>query len=362
MESLNGGGAEKVLINILKKLDYSKYAVDLCLIINKGVYIKEVPGEICLSYLFPNRFTFRIVKKVSSIIKSFLFFSLIVNHKIKKEYDIEISFLEGPTIKIHSLLKTKSKKITWVHCNLKLKRWWENLFTLEDAQIAYKSIDKIVFVSNDAMRQFNLLFEDIPAVKEVLYNPINKQEIIAKASHFPVTKSKLTLVSIGRLQPQKAFDRLLRVARKLKQDDLDFEIWIIGEGYLEKQLKALVSLLKLEENIKFLGFKENPYPYLNSADIFVNTSITEGFPLVIAEAICLGKAIVATDVTGSSEILDEGKYGMLTGHEDEDIYNALKEVMSNEGLRKELEKRALERSSMFDIDQSMKDFEEIINN
>lgn len=362
MESLWGGGAEKVLVNILNNINYKRYHIDLCLLVKEGVYLPDVPVEVKVSSLLRNRLTYRIIKRLSKILRTDLFYRIIVNNKIKEKYDIEISFLEGPSLKFHSLIKSSAYKVTWIHCNLNIQRWWERHFhSHNDARNAYLKMDKLIFVSHDALKEFNILFKSLEKEKQVLYNPINKTEIVSKALEFEVSKKRLTICTIGRLQPQKSYHLLIEAVSMLNLDKIEFDLWIIGTGPLEHNLKKLASKYKISNNIAFLGFKKNPYPYLRSADIFVNTSTTEGFPLVIAEAVSLGKAIVATSVTGTTEILNNGNYGILTTHDPTDIYMALKGLILNAELRKEYETKAKKRSEMFDLNESMKRFEELIN-
>ena len=362
MESLKGGGAEKVLLEILKHLNYSKYSVHLLLIVKEGIYINDLPANIGVNSLFQNRLHFRVVKKISKLFHTNLFFQKIINKSVCEKYDVELSFLEGPSLKFHSLIKSDTYKVTWVHCNLDIQRWWiKSFLSQQDAIEAYQKMDKIIFVSNDALRQFNKIF-DIPSVnKQVFYNPINKQDILKKSNEFRVNKERFTICAIGRLGHQKAFHHIIKVASCLKEDNLEFEFWIIGSGPLKKPLQSLINRQNLTECVKLLGFKENPFPYLKIADLFISTSLTEGFPLAIAEAVCLGKAIVATSVTGTEEILDYGKFGVLTTHEDNDIYKAVKNLLLDNNLRKQYEINSAERSNMFDFNKSMKVFEEILD-
>ena len=360
METLGGGGAEKVLTDLLKRIDLSKFNIDLFLAIYEGVYIKEVPGEVNIKYIFNKRSSFWLVKKLTTYLHLNFFLKAIVNLKIRKTYDLEISFMQGVSLKFHSLLNSKSRKVTWVHMDLSDENWLNDpFFPYAEAKLAYSKMNRIIFVSQDALNVFNTLF-NVSGDKEVFYNPIDKEEIIKKSNENAIKKSKLTICAIGRLGPQKGMDRLVRVAGRLKDVGLDFKIWIIGTGYAEQALKRLSVELSLENTVEFLGYKENPYPYLKEADIFISTSLAEGFSLVVAEAMCLGKPVISTTVTGPTELLDNGKYGILTSHDDDAIFAALKQVMENKDLRKELGHKSLERSSIFDIKKSIKDFERIL--
>ena len=104
----------------------------------------------------------------------------------------------------------------------------------------------------------------------------------------------------------------------------------------------------------FLGFEENPYPYLKKSDLFVSTSLSEGLPYVICEAFVLGIPVVATETAGAIELLDNGKYGILTGQDDISIYEGLRKLIDNEELRDEYHLKSLIRAEMFNIDKAMK--------
>ena len=101
------------------------------------------------------------------------------------------------------------------------------------------------------------------------------------------------------------------------------------------------------------GFQKNPYPFIRCADAFVSVSIVEGYPLVIAEVLCLGKAIMATKVTGTTEMLDDGKAGLLVDTDNESVYEGLKKIISSAELREDLAKKAAKRSEIFDAQKMM---------
>lgn len=363
METLSGGGAEKVLTDILNNLDYSKFNVDICLIQKKGIYLDSIPSNINIISLFPNRLIFRAFKYISNFFLLRWISIQYINIRIKNKYNVEISFMQGDILKIHSFIKnSKALKITWVHCDLSIERYWRNrFFTLTEAQKLYNKMDKIIFVSNKALCEFQKTIKNVNTQKFVFYNPVDKYSIIKKSQKILIPKEKFTFCAIGRLEPSKAYDRLLRVSHKLVLKGYDFDVWILGEGSLKKVLYDITLNLKLDKVVSFKGFISNPYPYLSKADVFISTSETEGFPLVIAEAICLGKAIVATNVTGTSEILDHGKYGLLVEESDEAIFNAMETLLTSNNIKKELEVKSLDRAKMFDIKKSIRDFESLIS-
>ena len=109
---------------------------------------------------------------------------------------------------------------------------------------------------------------------------------------------------------------------------MDIEFWILGIGPLESMLKEQARKVGVEDMVLFKGFKPNPYPYMQTADVFLLTSDTEGYPTVICEALCLGKPIVSTNVTGADELLANG-IGVICDYDVEKIADMLEELIKS---------------------------------
>ena len=158
----------------------------------------------------------------------------------------------------------------------------------------------------------------------------------------------------------KGYDRLIEAVAKLK-NTFDFEVWIIGEGNDRQQLEELIKKHGIT-NIKLMGYKENPFPYVKLADMFLCTSRHEGYSTVISEAIILGKAILTTDCSGMDEMLDDGKYGIIVENSIEGIQLGIKQVLENPQIQKEYSTLAQERSSFFSLEKNIKKYEQTIDN
>ena len=157
----------------------------------------------------------------------------------------------------------------------------------------------------------------------------------------------------GRLNRQKRYDRAIEVAHLLKNNGYDVDFWILGTGELERELKEQIKKYGLEDYVHMKGFVKPPYAYVAQADIFLNTSESEGYPLTICEALCLGVPTVATSITGATEILSNSQYGLLTDENITSIYNGVKSLIDNDSLRKEYATKALERAEMFQVKETM---------
>lgn len=369
MPALPGGGAEKVLIDILKNFDYMSYEVTLLLEYREGIYLDDVPEEVrVLSLHSQNTIWFerlhRILRYFHSyaLIHEFVYKYMLLRLLKGERFDTIVSFMEGSAVKFHSYITHKAdKNLSWVHIDLEQKHWSLDFFRNEKDELeAYKEMDKIVFVSKDAKRKFLKLYAIDNDKCTVIYNLINKEVIRQLAIQYNVVKRKFTICMVGRLNRQKRYDRALSIAQCLKSDGYDFDLWIIGEGSLEKPLKTMSCEYEIDDYVHFLGFQKNPYPYMKVADIYLNTSEAEGYPLVICEALCLGLAIVATEISGASEILAHSECGLLVSENEEDIYNGIRLLMDDPALREKYREKALQRTEIFDVPTAMSQIYEIL--
>ena len=265
MPSLPGGGAEKVLIDILKNFDYSTYAVTLLLEFREGVYLNDVPGEVrVLSLHEQNTIWFERLHRVLRAVRGYAIFHAVVYRRMLlrllkgERFDTIVSFMEGAALKFHSYITGKARRnLSWVHIDLKQKHWSLGFFrNAQDEFAAYQKMDEIVFVSKDAENHFSELYPLAEEKRTVIYNLIDRNTILSSSVSRPIAKTKFTICMVGRLNRQKRYDRALAVAKRLHGDGCDFELWILGEGNLESALKETVKAYGIEERVRFLGFKK----------------------------------------------------------------------------------------------------------
>lgn len=349
--SLRHGGAEKVLVTFLKNLPPDKYEIDLLLNLYSGKYLAEVPGWISIFYLnkgemiTTNRLQDLPIKGFRVIYQKILktFPALLYRFILKgKKYDVEFAAIHGFRDEILNSPQKSSKKIIWIHNDLK-KTEFHN-YTGEEFR-KFFGFDKIMVISEKIQQDFEILAQNENEKDRIvrIYNPLDTEEIILKSqekrvkkqesrveNHQPTTiDQQPTFVSVGTVFPQKGFDRLLKVHKKLLDEGFKHQIQIIGDGYDFENIKNLRDELGLWETASLLGFTDNPYPYFKAADFYILSSRYEGFPTVLFEAITLKKKIIATDVSGVREMLEEGKLGLITENSDEGIYEGMKKTLQN---------------------------------
>lgn len=336
--NLKGGGAEKYLVDLLNELKLKrkiKIEFELLLISEYGVYLDEVKDIVNVdailkknSILNEGKFIEKkYIRKVLTCVRLILIkyiFPYFLRKKLEK-YDTIVSFLEGPPTGIIRKIKNK-KKIAWIHSDLKRAKTY---YTKKENLENYKNIDKIICVSNSAKNSFLELYPNYISKTEVIYNFINKDEIIEKSlEKVSYRKNKFLLIAIGRLTKEKNHMCLLEVCKKLKEENIDFELIILGAGNKKEEYNNYIIRNKLEENIKLYGFIKNPYSYLKKADIFVLPSLYEGYPLVLCEAMVLNKFIICSDFEAGKEMLKKGEYGILFKNNDaQDLYMKLKKYI-----------------------------------
>lgn len=358
MPNLRGGGAEKVLIDVLKNIDKREFDITL-LLFNKGeVYDDQIPSDInvkCIKDIIkfiPSRIWIRLGKYFPKTFYKFI---------IKEEYDIEIAFMEGLATRFVGASKNKnSKKIAWIHIDLLAKHWTKNMFLKGQEDEYYNKFHDLVFVSDDAKTSFCKLFKNNTSKKHVIYNPIIPYEIELKSKEENINFEKFTIISVGRLDYQKGYDRLIKVHAELVKY-YEHKLVIIGDGYERKRLEQLIKDLNVEDSIELKGFIKNPYPYIKAADLFVSSSRTEGYPLVVCESMILEKPILSTNITGPREILDKGKYGILCDESESGIKEKLKEIFENRNLISLYKEKSIEGKKTLDYKSVINQIEKLLN-
>ena len=367
IESLAGGGAEKVLSVLIKHFDYNKYEVTVCPIVNEGIYCEDVRKQVThykpiISYKgsLLSRLWNRIKYK---LVYSYLPLSWVYKWFVPQGHDVEIAFCEGYVTKLLSYSNSKSKKIAWVHIDLKDYPWPidSGIFrNIDEEKKAYSVFNNIVCVSKTVQRSFRELF-DLRDQVITIYNPIDVADIRLKAGQKLERRNKpIRLVSVGRLVHQKGFDRLLRVVKRLHDNGYPIRLTILGEGVERGTLEKYVESHHMSSYISLPGFSKNPYQEMIESDVFVCSSRAEGFSLVIAEAMVLGIPVVSTECSGPNELLQEGRCGILIENSEEGLYQGIK-VLLDDGKLKEYGDLALSRSAIFGIGETMFRIEQLLD-
>lgn len=353
--SLDGGGAERILIDILRNFDYNRYDVDLVLIYGVGVYMKDIPSNVNYLGAIYTGGTYIYENELPSVQSEWQNESSAIKQLVKGHYDTIVSFIEGFAARFHQyLLNQASKNVSWVHIDLYVNHWSQECYESdqEEAKV-YTLMDKVVFVSQSALDAFRRLFQYTKDNLTVIHNPIDKERITRLSKEREIIREVFSFVAVGRLCHQKRYDRMLKASKVLHDRGCDFQLNILGAGDLESEIKDQIQNFGLEDKVKLHGFVYNPYLYMKNSDVFLLSSDAEGFPTVVCEAMTLGVPVIGTNVTGTRDLLGNSEYGLLTDLSPESFADAMYQMYSDKKLRAYFANMSLERAKSLSVDGAM---------
>ncbi|MBL7111825.1 MAG: glycosyltransferase [Bacteroidales bacterium] len=173
---------------------------------------------------------------------------------------------------------------------------------------------------------------------------------------------EIILGNAGRLTEEKGHIYLLELARELKKRNANFKILIAGSGKLNNKLRKTARMYDVHKEVKFLGFVKNIRSFNRTIDIFLLTSLWEGFGYVMVEAMAEERPVVAFDIRSSAEIIDDGKTGFLAEKGNvEDLADKVSTLMNSEELRKEFGQHGKEKvEQIFTIDKALRKVEDLL--
>lgn len=356
--NLEGGGAERVLVNLVNNMDTSKFDITVETIFSDGVHRDSLSPSVnykCRKFPY-----FKGITKILRFVPASLLYKTIIG---KTEYDVVIAYMHGlPTHIVSGCKDKRIKKVTWIHNGDMEQTTLFNSFPNYNSAIkALRKFDRIIPVAQsiaDAFSKKTGINDNIT----VCYNTNNVDEILRLSSEPVELKAKRPIVcSVGRFTPDKGFERLIRISHRLHTEGNEHTLMLVGAGRDFEKTKHLAD--DLGEEVIFTGFDINPYKYIKASDAFVCSSFYEGMCTASIEAIILGKASVSTNVSGAKEILGfQDEYGIVTEMDDESLYQGMKKLISDESLRNHYSERALKNSSVFSVDATVSKVERMIEN
>lgn len=307
--TLAGGGEERIAIQLVNGFDRAQFEVVLAVGKLHGAFAGDVARDVRVVEIGAERSRFAL-RKLGGVIRAerpravmtFLGFNIAAG-LIRKFFSSDVRFIArqgNPGSAFISEVKERSSLMAQVY---------RQAFSR-----AYPSLDKIICQCDMMLADLRDNFS-LPAAKlSRIYNPVDVVRVgeAARASANLYHQSDINLVSVGRLEHQKAFDVMLKAFALTLEKHPSARLTIIGEGSQRASLEKLKSELKLHDTVRLIKFQANPYPYLANADVFVSSSRYEGLALVILEALACGTPVVATDCPSCiREVLVEGVNGWL---------------------------------------------------
>lgn len=344
--SLNVGGIETALINLVNRINLEKYQVDILLEKKEGIFLDKVKEEITVR-------EFKVYNNKNVIIRKILNLSkrLIYTATDYHTYDFSCCYAT------YSLSGSKLSKIASTNNSIYIHSNYEQIYAKEKEFREFfdnrdiRNFKHIIFVSNQAKDSFLKYYKDEKAKSLVLNNFINTKEIEEKKKvkiEEKKPKDKTLLMFIGRLDDtSKKLGRAIHLIKDIKKT----ELWIIGDGKDKDKYQEMVKKEKLENRIKFLGAKKNPYPYMDIADYIILTSDYEGFPVTYLEAITLQKPLITT-IDVSDDKINIGKdYASIISKEEQEMVKQVKEILKENKKPKKIDIEKIQSTRMDDFEK-----------
>lgn len=349
-QNLQIGGVQRSLVNLLDTISSED---DVCLFLfGDGPLESELPKRIKITYgkkmlklvATPFMEILRTRKALDILLRCILMvlvrligseklYSLLFKSYLQDfEFDIAVSYFtdvpnnyfnQGTTQYVSDYVRAK-EKIAWIHTDPILSNFDRNTCLYR-----FRNMDHIVCVSEAVRKKTELLLPEYAEKLVVFHNCFNSVKIceLAKAYETPYSDDVFNIVTVGRIDDcSKRINEILQLCARLKREQIvDFHWYIVGEGPDLAKNRELADLLSLNDVLTFCGAENNPYPYIQNADLFALYSAYEGFPMVVGEAQALGIYILTTNYAAAKEQISDGQ-GYIAEN-DEDYYQELRRLI-----------------------------------
>ena len=363
LPSLEPGGTERNVVNLVNNIDKEKYNTTLLLGKIEGDFVNEVKNIKVVGL------------NASSSIKILI---KLIRYFKKEKPDIFVSAFPRINIvcivaRITSGVKTKiviTEHSVFSYLPIIAKTFFRRLFSMifmpSLAKIFYPRADAVICVCRGLFSHLLKIVKNFKNIS-VIYNPIIDDNIYKlsneDANHrWFEDKATPVIIAVGRLVDCKDYPNLLRAFSMVIQNRKAHLI-ILGRGPEKDSLIKLSKTLGISAQIDFMGFQENPYKFMKNSSVFVLSSNQEGFGNVIVEAMACGVSVISTDCpTGPSEIIEDKKNGLLVEPSScEALAKAILYVLDNSEVARELSVNGQKRAEDFLISNSVKGYESIFN-
>lgn len=353
---LGGGGAARTILNIVNYLDRNKFEPMLVTLNYNYDYEQYVKDDVKFVKLKTKRLRSAIIPLAKLIRKERpeLLFSTIPNYN---------------TVVILAKLLSCTKAKLIVREAAFLGGNFKEDMKLKIYGLLYRFAKRVVALSHgvkeNLVNRYHIKREQI----EVIYNPVDLYHINEQAKkplpddlkHLFTNEQIRSIVSAGRLVKEKDQQTLIKAFAKV-QKKIDSQLIILGEGELETELQTLTKQLDIDDKVHFVGFQKNPYVFFQHADLFVLTSLNEGFGHVFVEAMATGTPIVSTRCNpGAEEVLENGEYGMLAevGDVDDVAAKMMQALRMTEDERASFVQKGYKRAEQFNVTNIVNQYEKL---
>ena len=379
INTLGGAGAEKALVELLKRFPREEYQIDLYVLLGQGELISQVPeyvkilnkdysAESVLSKEGKRQLNKRVFRRlfirvaflrnipylmkntVIMLKKRKIYADKVLwrvmsdsGMKLKKNYDMAVAYLEGgSTYFVHDHVSAR-RKFTFLHVDYEYAGY--NRFLDRNC---YVDFDRIFTVSGEVKTSLIHVYPECADRTVIFHNLIDRKEILRKADlpgGFEDAYDGKRILTVGRLTAQKSYETAIDAMKLLKDQGIKVRWYVLGEGELRQKLQQKIDSLGLTEDFVLLGARENPYPYYRQCDLYVHATRFEGKSIAVQEAQILGCTILVSDCSGNREQVKNGTDGILCQLSAEEISRSIRELLEDEEKCRQYGENASKRIS-----------------
>lgn len=359
IHDLGQGGAEKVLVNLVNNMDRSKFDISVTVLFGGGVNEQFLKPDIHFRAVFPTMIpgNSRWMKLLSP--------AALHRLCVKEHYDIEVSYLEGPSARVVSgCANPDTKLVSWIHVEQHtMKQLCDSFRSEAEARACYHRFAQTVCVSQYVYDDFRRIL-DFQKPCCVCYNTVESEKILELSSLETPKLNRddvIRLVAVGSLKPSKGYDRMLRIVKKLRNEGYPVHFYILGIGPLRQEIEECVEQENLHNAVTLLGYDTNPYKYVAKCDLFVCSSHAEGFSTAATEALIVGTPVCTVEVSGMKEMLGQNnEWGIVTENSEEALYRGIRSLLDDPALLAHYREKAVQRGRSFSTETTVRAVENML--
>ena len=354
------GGVEKSLISLINEMSLNKYDISIIMVKIEGEFVELIPNNIniieipisndlrddlmrggvkkSIKYYLKNREIKKLFKVVNGVIMKNPLATMTESFDsiktFEEQYDIAICYhIHMPFIVRYVAEKINSHiKLAWIHNDFK-----ESGYKVKRLEKYLKDYNHFLCVSKQLKEEFlDILpnFKENTSIANNIISPLcirrlAKEEVVKEFLNF----KGCIILTIGRLDYQKGYDMAVKVCKTIVEQGIKVKWFVLGAGEEKSKIQRMIIENSLEDNFILLGTTNNPYPYIDQCDIYVQPSRHEGYGIAVAEARVLGKPIVCTDFTGARDQLIDGETGSIVPFDELRLSNEIIKLIENKSKR-----------------------------
>lgn len=382
INTMSCAGAETALIELLKCFDAKEYEVSLFVLMEQGEMLEMVPKSVKIlnqRYSLESVLTEqgkkvmkktvwrafwrngKIFAKASYILKQYcqmkkkkkVQFDKILwrvlsdgAQRIPKEFDLAVAYLEGGSTYYVADYVHAKKKASFVHIDYE-----SSGYTKEMDRDCFDKMDRIFMVSDEVKQHFLQVYPQYEQKARIFHNIINQDKIKQNAKKgvgFVDSYEGVRLLTVGRLNYQKAYDIAIDALKILKDAGYQVRWYVIGEGEEREKLEKKCEELGLKEDFCMIGKKINPFPFYAQCDIYMHVTRFEGKSIAIQEAQTLGCPIIASNCNGNREQITDKVDGILCELTPKKIAESILLLLKDEKLKKQIGQNAAKKRMVYE--------------